>query len=133
MNNQNLFSLMSREHGVTLLESELQEIISAIKKDDWVKVKTPDDVPRHGRKVIAFYKIRDGRMSRRVMAKYLQGYTDECQCEHECDCEYSDLHDCAYYREGWYEVVENYEEWGFIPIDEGNVTHWMPLPSCPVE
>jgi len=100
-----------------------------LKSVTWVKIESTDDLPKHGRKVIAFYKNRAGR-SRRVMAQHFESYTRECNCEHECDCHYSELKDCYYYPEGWYELFDNCDEWSFMSI-EGEVTHWMQLPNNP--
>ena len=36
MSNQNLFNLMFEEHGLTLLESEMEDIKAAIRKDEAV-------------------------------------------------------------------------------------------------
>ena len=106
------------------------------KKMEWTKVyddnmKDAPKHPPHGQKVIAFYKNKSHGQCRRIMAKYVQGITDECQCEDECNCEYSELNDNYYYPEGWYEVVDNWNDWAFIPVEEGEVSYWMPLPDVP--
>ena len=98
---------------------------------DWNEIKNIDDLPEHGKKVIAFYKNRSYQKSRKVMAQFFERYKEECRCDDECDCEYSETKDAYYYRDGWYEIVDNWPEWSFIPIIEGDVTHWTTLPEDP--
>lgn len=63
------------------------------------------------------------------MAKWLPDKFEECNCEHDCDCIHDSNFNCYHLPRGWYEVVENWHEWGFIPVTEGRITHWQPAPS----
>jgi hypothetical protein len=42
-NYQELFSYMVREHGVTLLLTEMQDIINVVEKSKWIKIE--DELP----------------------------------------------------------------------------------------
>lgn len=44
--------------------------------------------------------------------------------------EYNEENDEFYISEGWYEVIKNWDDYGFVAIDDF-VTHWMPLPEAP--
>jgi hypothetical protein len=44
--------------------------------------------------------------------------------------EYNEENDEYYIAEGWYEVIKNWDDYGFVAIDDF-VTHWMPLPEAP--
>lgn len=46
----------------------------------------------------------------------------------EICCEYDEETDEYYLKEGWYEVIHNWDEYGSVVIGDF-VTHWMPLPS----
>ena len=48
----------------------------------------------------------------------------------EC-VEYSELEDAYYVTEGWYELIDNWDEYARIAVNEGVVTNWMPLPAAP--
>ena len=65
------------------------------------------------------------------MAQYLEAMTEECQCDEDCDCKYSEAKDNFYYPKGWHELVDNCYDWSFIPVSDGTVTHWSNLPEPP--
>lgn len=48
----------------------------------------------------------------------------------DCDCEYSEKDDEYYLREGWYEVIKNWDDYNSVAVED-LVTHWMPLPELP--
>lgn len=48
----------------------------------------------------------------------------------DCVAEYNEENDVYYIAEGWYEVIKNWDDYGFVAIDD-LVTHWMPLPEAP--
>lgn len=91
-------------------------------------------LPEPGRKVLAFYRNSHGK-GRIVNAMYV----------HEKEIEsrpYSDDNDIGVYDEesdtyywpaGWYECIENLDDYSCINVTEGKVTHWMPLPQPPSE
>jgi hypothetical protein len=48
----------------------------------------------------------------------------------ECATEYNEETDEYYLEEGWYEEINNWDEYSSIAIND-TVTHWMPLPEPP--
>ena len=50
----------------------------------------------------------------------------------DCVSEYNEENDEFYIAEGWYEVIKNWDDYGFVAIGDF-VTHWMPLPEFPEE
>jgi hypothetical protein len=45
--------------------------------------------------------------------------------------EVNDENDLEYLREGWYECIDNWGDFSSVFVNEGQVTHWMPLPAAP--
>jgi hypothetical protein len=98
----------------------------------WIQVE--DKLPT-GINVLAFYKncLNKGRI---VKAFYVYRYTEESTERDWCDPydEYRKEKDMHFLKEGWYEICENsnddYSSWF---INNGTVTHWMPLPDSPEE
>jgi len=78
-----------------------------------------ESAPKDGRKIIVTYANRNG-LKRTVMACWL---TDEAAAETDTD-------DVGL-EEGWYECIDNWNDYTEIAIHEGEPSHWMPLPSPP--
>jgi hypothetical protein len=57
--------------------------------------------------------------------KIIAHYVDD-----DCATEYNEIEDEYYLKEGWYEVIKNWDDYNSIVIDD-TVTHWMPLPEPP--
>lgn len=89
---------------------------AALAQDSWQPIAT---APQTGRKVILFYLNRNS-LPRTVMARWL---TDE-QVE-EIDGDGVGL------KAGWYECIDNWDDYTEVAIYEGEPTHWMPLPTAP--
>lgn len=85
----------------------------------WISVD--DRLPESGRQVIAFYRNCLGKR-RWIMAFYAHRWR-----------EYADEADEYFLCRVWYEVIDNWDEWSSIAVNEGTVTHWMPLPAAPGE
>lgn len=108
-----------------------ENIESAIKsynaRTTWIPVSTPPEteVP-----VIAYVEsaFSNPKATRRVRAYYVPAKTSENYADDFC--EYDEETDNYYLPEGWYECNEFEETHWKI---DGNVTHWMPLPTPPVE
>ncbi|MBR6710348.1 MAG: DUF551 domain-containing protein [Selenomonadaceae bacterium] len=99
----------------------------------WVSIK--DGPPESGKHVFVTCEIRS-----------LHGYKMQYVCEafyaaehsisegkypDDTDCyDYSEEDDEYYLKEGWYEVIHNWDEYSSIVIGDF-VTHWMPLPEPP--
>ena len=53
-----------------------------------------------------------------------------CGVDDDCVSDYNEENDEYYIAEGWYEIINNWDDYGFVAIDDA-VTHWMPLPEAP--
>lgn len=107
------------------------EPICATGGAEWVKVS--EGLPKRGQRVNAFYLNRLGK-GRKIRAEYIYSKTEEAgECDPDTQCvEYCEESDTYFVTEGWYEVMDNWEEYGSIAVTEGNITHWMPLPAAPI-
>ena len=94
----------------------------------WISVK--DKMPDSGLTVLACYK-NSGQLIRRVRAMWVAAKSVESGCDSYIG-EYDEESDTYYDPEGWYEKIDNWEEFTALMIDHP-VTHWMPLPSAPKE
>lgn len=86
--------------------------------------------PEKGQTVLATYMNRYGKR-RRVRAVYIRQYEEEVYDDCEAGYEYSEEHDLWYLKEGWYELIDNWDDYTSVAIVEGTVDHWLPLPPAP--
>ena len=93
----------------------------------WTSVK--DAMPKSGATVLVCYRNSHGNL-RRIRAKWTAAKTVESNTELEWG-EYDEATDAYWTPEGWYECIDNWDEFSSIAVGEGEVTHWMPLPLAP--
>ena len=100
---------------------------------EWISVK--DRLPESGVHVLLCCEMH--RHGGEIAGKYVcDGYYAEANkiiaggFPDECDCEYSEEDDEYYLREGWYEVIKNWDDYNSVTVGDF-VTHWMPLPEMP--
>ena len=95
--------------------------------DAWTSVKAA--MPQSGVTVLAYYKNSNG-FERRIRAKWTAAKTVEANAEYDWG-EYDEATDAYWTPEGWYECIDNWDEYSSVMVSEGEVTHWMPLPPAP--
>ena len=93
----------------------------------WIPVAV---LPAPCLKVIATYVNRLGNR-RTIMAKWIPGKTEEAHSLDDEFGEYDEATDTTYTPEGWYECINNLDDYTFVAVSEGVITHWMPLPEAP--
>lgn len=94
----------------------------------WISTSTA--LPDPSTKVLAFYRNSLGK-SCIVVAQWVPANT----CQNSCDedfAQYNEEFDDYFWPEGWYENIDNWDDFTAMQIYEGVVTHWMPLPVGPL-
>jgi hypothetical protein len=91
----------------------------------WISVK--DRLPEHQSNVLIF----DGKVKR--LCFYVPEFTEVFECdEDESDhFDYHELKQEAYWKEGWYEDVEQFDGYYDNYWIVRSASHWMPLPEPP--
>lgn len=101
--------------------------------DAWIQVS--ERLPDSGSTVIAYYLNSYGK-GRTIRAQHVEAWTIEAEdvADVDTDCvEYSEQDDCYYLLQGWYECIDNWDEYYRVAVTEGPITHWMPLPAAPIK
>lgn len=128
---------------------DVQDAIRDVAKNDFIELAKDNNVPGNG-----WISVKDRlpESGQHVLATCwmhsLYGYKKQYVCEayyakelsisegrfpEDTDCyDYSEEDDEYYLKEGWYEVIHNWDEYGSVVIGDF-VTHWMPLPEPPVD
>ena len=97
----------------------------------WISVT--DRLPPSGVPVIASYRNSAG-MNRRIRAEYIAQNTRERSDDiDDIASEYDEETDTVYWTAGWYELMNNWDDYASIAVHEGEITHWHAMPECPVE
>ena len=116
------------EYGETLKESQ-NNLKESVRQDGWIPV-TPETLPKAEEKVLVMCRTYSG--GRYVCcAFYVPAGMNNEDSDYNWDYEnldYFDEQDEFYVREGWYERIHNWDDYGAVGIEDF-VTHWMPLPE----
>ena len=112
--------------GSTPIDIGLELIkFAELQQPQWISVN--ESLP--DKKCLAYY-INEMGNKRTVCAKYTKKYSEEAGSDDDW-IEYCDADDTYYYPEGWYEIIDNWDDYNSVTINY-QVTHWMPLPSPPI-
>jgi len=97
--------------------------------DNWKSVA--DGLPTGAKAVLAHYKNSLGN-SRIIKAQYMPKFFEEYNSDSDgLDADYCEESDCYYWPEGWYEKIDNWDDYSAVVVYQGEITHWMPLPASP--
>ena len=96
-----------------------------MKIDEWQPIVT---MPTNKQVLIAY--TRQGHSKQSVIKAYYCEQYDEEAGDQNDNSEYCEADDTYYIPAGWYEVIENWEDWSSVAIF-GVITHWMELPELP--
>jgi len=108
----------------SMIQARMQEEIDELRQalgTEPVAWQPIESAPKTGRKVILSYKNRLN-VGRTVIARWL---TDEQATEIDAD-------DVGL-EGGWYECIDNWDDFTEVAIHEGEPSHWLPLPAPPIE
>lgn len=97
----------------------------------WVAVA--DRMPGPAHVVLACYREDSGQLCQ-IRAEFVapKSRIADCVCE-PFDVETDEETGLAYWPAGWYERIDNWGEYRYIRVCEGEVTHWMYMPAIPIE
>ena len=102
------------------------------RKQEWISVE--DRLPESGVRCLLCCDVKryDGTHRQYICDGYhAERFKEECySADDECVTEYNEETDEYYLHEGWYECINNWDDYSSIAIDD-KVTHWMPLPEPP--
>lgn len=117
------------QHGHAI-EAIKQALAEQRELNGWVSVETK---PEPGKDVLLYYKNLHDE-GRTVKAFYVPAFHIEaCGEEDDLECDYDEAADQYYIPAGWYECVDNWDEFSFLLITGATLIAWQPLPQPPKE
>lgn len=95
-------------------------------------VAVGERLPEPSRKVLAHYFNGLGK-GRTICAIWVpaKSRSDDLDLTDDDFQEYDEESDKYYWPEGWYEAIENWDDYGWIKVNEGEPVYWQPLPTWP--
>ena len=81
--------------------------------------------------VLIFYKNPLGRG--RIIKAFKCGKfeNEDTSCGESDHAEYCEEKDAWFDPPGWYELIDNWDEFSHVFVSNGEPTHWQPLPPPP--
>ena len=110
------------------LSAQVEALEADAARFRWIPVA--ERMPENGVTVLAAYQNELGNW-RRIRARWIAAKTVESYGDSDIG-EYDEATDTYYDPEGWYECMENWDEYAYVAVHHGEPTHWMPLPEAPV-
>ena len=95
-----------------------------------VPVAASERLPKPNTKVLAHYFNSLGK-GRTICAIWVPAKTRSDSDGEDDFTEYDEVTDKFYWPEGWYEVIEYWDDLGYAKVNEGEVVYWQPLPKWP--
>ena len=95
-----------------------------------VPVAVSERLPEPSVKVLAHYLNGLGK-GRTICAIWVPAKTRSDGYHDDDYTEYDEESDAFYWPEGWYEAIENWDDFGYVRVDEGEVIYWQTLPTWP--
>ena len=82
--------------------------------------------------VLVAYKNRCDKWRVVKAVRYEQYQNEQPADDDEGECgEYCEEKDAYFVRAGWYELIDNWDDFGFVSIYEGEPVAWQHLPAAP--
>lgn len=117
--------------GAYFPDNETREAVVARVSEAIPQWLPMDNAPKDGTAVLIHYLNR-GSKGRIIKAMYAAKYAVEANDEDELDHEYCEEKDQYYAPEGWYEIVDNWDDFSYIKLEPCHVPNaWQPLPKGP--
>jgi hypothetical protein len=128
-----LFMLRDRSTGLaSSFDDNLSRIVTLLQQRYPAPVPVSERLPEPGRKVLACY-VNDLNKCRTICAVWVPAKTWDAYTYSDDDNfgEHDEETDKYFWPEGWYETIENWDDYQYARVHEGEVTHWQPLPQWP--
>ena len=80
------------------------------------------------------YAVNNPRYKATFKGRWIAAHSmlaDDFGADSDMDLEYDEAEDVYYVPEGWFERIENWDDYTDIAVCDFTITHWAPLPEPP--
>lgn len=127
-------TVCNRRKWMADASTRLETLLAENKQLCWIPIT--EQLPESGVRVLFCCEKRSGgAVYKRYVCDgyYAKRYTEQTwNNSGDIACEYREEDDEYYLLEGWYEVINNWDDYNSIAIADF-VTHWKPMPEPPKE
>lgn len=111
-------------------EAKLTRAVELLQQRNPAPVAVSERLPKASSKVLAYY-VNELGMGRTICAIWVpaKSRSDDADLDDDDFLEYDEQTDEYYWPEGWYEAIENWDDLGYIKVNEGEIIYWQPLPD----
>jgi hypothetical protein len=106
----------------------MEKTLQLARTSTWMKVD--ECMPLPGLPVLVAYQNERGHW-RCIRAEWVEVKTQVAYGDDEEYADYDEETDEYYAPQGWYELVNNWDDYRSLKVYEGKPSHWMYLPPMP--
>lgn len=114
------------EVGVRLYKPDIDRLITLARRGAAVRWRPISEAPKDGTKMLLKYQNVLHKW-RTVKAFYAPKLAIEQNDDGDGWCEYDEANDRFCLPEGWYECIENWDDYSYVHMNGVSPTHFIPL------
>ena len=125
--------LENQNAHISALQQEIEKLRAQLPR--WIPVA--ERMPENAEAVLVRgYAVNSHKYKATFKGRWIAAHSmlaDDFGADSDMDLEYDEAEDEYYVPEGWFERIENWDDYTDIAVCDFTITHWMPLPEPPEE